>query len=111
MGMPHTGDPRVGSLEGLGELFSSGSGYQDELEVRDFDLLIETSPKGIADFLLSTYLLGALPVEKQVQLRAEIEPSLDIYRSDEGMLRMAFLMWMILARTVAHGRGSSTEGA
>lgn len=106
MGRPRTGDPRVGSRDGLRELFNSSTGYQGELEVRDFDVLIETSPKGIADFLLSTYVLGALPVEKQKQLRAELESSLDSYQSPVGTLRMAFPMWMILVRSIAHGHGS-----
>ena len=101
IGRPRTGDQRARSQEGLREMFSSGTGYRQEVEVRAFDLLIETSPEGLADFWLSTYVVGALPAEKQEQLEGELMASLAQHQLRDGSLRMAFPMWIVLARSVA----------
>jgi SAM-dependent methyltransferase len=98
MGRARIGDPRVGSRDGLRELFNPGTGFQNEVEVQDFDLMVEATPQGVADFWISTYVLGALSVQKRDQLRVELTSSLDPYQSDQGTLRMAFPMSMILAR-------------
>ena len=67
-----SGDPRVGTLEGLRELFKPVLGFGEPSAPLEFSLNMKVTPEGIWNFMKDMYFVGMLPEPEKVELKTAL---------------------------------------
>jgi SAM-dependent methyltransferase len=69
IGEVRTGDSRLYTQEGLGQVFGDSFSVEN---LNDFELLINIAPEEIWDWVKDLYFIGMLPEEDKTKLKAEL---------------------------------------
>lgn len=92
------GDPRVRTAEGLRELFNPGTGFEADLTVSEFALLVDLSPDGVWEFFKNMYFVAMLPAEAKAAAKDEILSFAKGRADEDGRIRFELPMRRLSAR-------------
>jgi SAM-dependent methyltransferase len=94
-----TGDPRVGSLEGLRGLFDSRLGFNEIADLEDVELEVRLPVAELWSFIQDMYLVSMLAQPEQEELRAMVLALAQPHADPNGEVSFPFAMKLFTAST------------